>query len=99
MRCCRAGDPAPCRSGASERVLHDLAALHYQRHVAPVLDEERDIVQRIAVDRDKVGGKARGDAPETVLLADDLGVDAGRAAQDLERAHDLAAERKLDAFM
>ncbi len=45
---------------ASQRVLEDLSALHDQHYALALAAEHGDVLHRIAVDHDRVGGRAWG---------------------------------------
>src|SRR6266404_7987230 len=82
-----------------ERVLVELAGLHDHRQMGALIEEQLELLQRIAVDHDQVGEGAGLDDAELALLAQHLGADGGGLADDLERLQHLGAEHELAALL
>src|SRR5690348_617603 len=82
-----------------ERILVELAGLHDHRQVLALVEEELEILQRIAVDHDQVGKSTGLDDAELAFLPQDLGADRRRLPDDLERLQHLGAENELAALL
>src|SRR5437868_3428489 len=87
------------RQRLPQLVFHDLAAADDHAQVLAVGREQRDVLERIAVDHQQVGVRARRDAAELALLQHQLGVDGGGLPQELERREDFAANGELAALL
>ena len=61
--------------------------------------EQAEVLQRIAVDHQKIGKGAGFDHAELALLAHDLGADQGRRADDVDGGHHLAADLELAGLL
>ena len=57
--------------------------------------QESDVAERVAVDDDVVGRRARRDDAELIAAVRRLGIDQGRAADDVERRQQRGAQREL----
>ena len=58
----------------------ELAGLHDHRQVGALVEEQLELLQRIAVDHDQVGEGAGLDDAELAFLAQDLGADESSPA-------------------
>ena len=64
-----------------------------------LVEEQLELLERIAVDHDQVGEGAGLDDAELALVAQDLGADGGGLADDLDRLQHLGAEHELAALL
>src|ERR1700738_1893334 len=79
----------------SQRVLVELAALHDNRQMRPLLGEDRDIPQRVAVDDEEIGEGAGGDDAELALALQQPRLDQRDGGDDLGRRQRLGADQEL----
>src|SRR5471032_2733021 len=82
-----------------QRILMKLAGLHDHRQVAALVEEELELLQRIAIDHDQVGIGTRLDDAELAFLAQDLRADGRGLADDLQRLQHLAPEDEFAALL
>src|SRR5258708_11833056 len=81
--------------GSVQPVLVKAPALHDDREVSAFFLKQLQVLERIAVDDEQIGERARLQAAELALHADDLGADRGGRTDDLGRRQHLGAKREL----
>src|SRR3954464_8189218 len=77
----------------------ETAALHDHAEVTALVLKHREVLQRIAVDQDEVGEGAGLERPELAFLAQHLGPDRRRRADDLDWRNRLPAQHELAALI
>ena len=77
----------------------ELAGLHDHRQVRALVEEELELLERIAVDHDQVGQRAGCDGAELAVHAQDLRADGRGLADDLDRLQHLGAMDELQALV
>src|ERR1700722_14645940 len=83
-------------SSLFQRILVELAGLHDHRQMGALIEEQLELLQRIAVDEDEIGEGARLHDAELALLAQNLDAHEGRLRDDLQRLQD---SRAIDEFL
>src|SRR5690349_107340 len=78
-----------------QRVLVELPTLHDDGQMRALLGEKRDVLERVAVDDEKIGEGARRDDSELPFSLQQPRIDQRRGADDLGRRERFGADQEL----